>query len=501
MPTVPTVAEAFALNGARNTIPIASQINITPGAASYNDGFPPDTMIPPTAGGIPPNGLDFNGILYAISGPVAAMSQGQGFQYSSAYANLIGGYKPGAMLAATDATGYWFNITNNNSTNPDSGGAGWIPAFNYGLTQVSGLTNANVTLTAAQYRKQIIQFAGTLTGNVQMIFPTIQGMTWLVSNNCSGNFSLTVKTSGGSGVIVPSSYGAQTSMWVYCDGTNLFTGAPPQNAVVLLNPAGNAAQTISGNLTVSTILNINGAGAYLGIKNTSSSANNGQWIFQSASNFLTIAAYADNLGTATPAITAYRVGASVATVTLGGSAQYGTTQVPLDNSLKLATTAYTDSAVAVAQSAVGSIVVAYQPTGVAGITTGFTAIIGNTALVPGGVYEMFCSVPITYNSSTSNTLKSQVIVSPGSGAVVSTIGSGVNICCEGPTTGSNSNVVYGNAANMTGMSIFNSTTQELQLYGRFTMPNTAVSITWELAVTTGTLAVLGGCYARFLRVA
>ena len=57
----------FAENGTKNTIPNASQIAITPGAASYNDGFPPLTRTPVAAGGVPPFGEDMNGILYAMS--------------------------------------------------------------------------------------------------------------------------------------------------------------------------------------------------------------------------------------------------------------------------------------------------------------------------------------------------------------------------------------------------------------------------------------------------
>ena len=58
---------AFAANGTKNTIPEASQIGITNGAASLNDGFPPLTMTPIAAGGTPPSGADMNGILNLLS--------------------------------------------------------------------------------------------------------------------------------------------------------------------------------------------------------------------------------------------------------------------------------------------------------------------------------------------------------------------------------------------------------------------------------------------------
>jgi uncharacterized protein YdeI (YjbR/CyaY-like superfamily) len=84
------------------------------------------------------------------------------------------------------------------------------------LTAVTGLTNSNVTLTAPQAAKEIITLSGTLTGNVQIIFPPWEDQ-WLIANNTSGAFSVTCKTASGSGVVVPQGV---TSI-VYSDGTNI----------------------------------------------------------------------------------------------------------------------------------------------------------------------------------------------------------------------------------------------------------------------------------------
>src|SRR5262249_55866104 len=48
-------------------IPQASQIGITNCAASLTDGFPPLAFVPQSAGGCPPFGQDFNGILKQIT--------------------------------------------------------------------------------------------------------------------------------------------------------------------------------------------------------------------------------------------------------------------------------------------------------------------------------------------------------------------------------------------------------------------------------------------------
>ncbi|MFJ3045321.1 hypothetical protein ACIPEN_05790, partial [Herbaspirillum chlorophenolicum] len=113
-----------------------------------------------------------------------------------------------------------------NTNNPDTGGANWAPIDGYGITAVTGLTNANVTLSATQYSKKIITLAGTLTGNVQIIFPTTM-QQWLVVNNTTGAFTVTCKTASGTGAAVPQ--GGVQSFWG--DGTNLNLG--PGDAKVI----------------------------------------------------------------------------------------------------------------------------------------------------------------------------------------------------------------------------------------------------------------------------
>jgi len=219
----PQIQEAFATSGTANTIPVASQIGITPGAASFTDGFPPLTATPLGSGGIPPSVGDMNGILKMISAHTAYVASGAGYPYSSALATAIGGYNIGAVLLAADNSGYWLNLTNNNSTNPDTGGAGWVPVDQYGLGTVSGLAGANVTLTATQYGKQILVLSGTLTANINLIFPAL-ATQWVVVNNTTGSFTITCKTASGTGVTVVQG-GWPTATTVTGDGTNIYSQA------------------------------------------------------------------------------------------------------------------------------------------------------------------------------------------------------------------------------------------------------------------------------------
>lgn len=195
----------FAEDGGKNTIPTESQIGITGGRASLTDGFPPVTRIPTTAGGIPPFGLDMNGILYAISSICRWQTSGAGFPYDADFATdpLVGGYPAGARVLRDDAQGYWLNTTDDNETDPSDAGAaaaGWVPDFAHGVASVT-MTSSHVTLTPDQYGLPIIEITGTLTTSLNLIFPEISG-SWIVIDKTAGAFFVTAKTASGSGVLV-----------------------------------------------------------------------------------------------------------------------------------------------------------------------------------------------------------------------------------------------------------------------------------------------------------
>lgn len=208
----------FAEAGAKNDIPVDSQIGITGGAASLTDGFPPLTRTPLSAGGIPPSGLDMNGILYEMSAVIRWANAGGGYPYDAAFAtdDNVEGYPKGARVLRSDGLGYWFNTVDNNETDPEAVGAaaaGWVPDFQAGSTAVT-MTNANVTLTALQYGKPIIIITGLLTSNLNLIFPAI-AKSWIVINNTTGAFTITCKTAAGTGVVVVN------SQMIVGDGTNI----------------------------------------------------------------------------------------------------------------------------------------------------------------------------------------------------------------------------------------------------------------------------------------
>ncbi|MBR8426977.1 beta strand repeat-containing protein [Burkholderia cenocepacia] len=253
---------AFAAGGAFNTIPEASQIGTNPGGASLVDGFPPLTRTPIAAGGIPPSGLDMNGVLNLITQSTRWAHGGGRYAFNSAFAadTNVGGYPAGAMLMSTDGQGTWLSLVDNNSDNPDTGpGTKWAPSQAYGFSAISGLTNVNVTLTPAQAMKSRIVLTGALTGNVQIILPTWT-REWTIVNNTTGAFTITVKTASGTGVAIPA--GAAR---VVCDGTNVTQPAESIASATLASHALTAGQIgaigSQGNLPINTSAKVNGVNA------------------------------------------------------------------------------------------------------------------------------------------------------------------------------------------------------------------------------------------------
>lgn len=207
---------AFAENGEKDVIPEGS--SPFDGRASLNDGFPPETRQALIDGGIPPSGLDMNGILWLATAINRWQSAGGFFVYDNDFATdtNVDGYPKGAMLVRADGTGFWVSTADNNTTDPDAGGAGWQPVNNIGIHSVS-MTGSNVTLTTLESARDVIVISGTLSANVSLIFP-VTVKQWLVVNNTTGAYAITCKTSSGTGGVVQQG----TSRVFYGDGTNLY---------------------------------------------------------------------------------------------------------------------------------------------------------------------------------------------------------------------------------------------------------------------------------------
>ncbi|EHC3240237.1 hypothetical protein JTQ37_000459 [Escherichia coli] len=127
----------FGVNGQRGAI-----LPTTPAgdnSASYEQGFPPITMILKSAGGLPPKGQDMNQILYELSALGRWSSTGALNTFDSEFASEISGYPSGAMLISDDGERIFINTTEGNLSDPNSNGAGWKDVLSYlGLGDTSG---------------------------------------------------------------------------------------------------------------------------------------------------------------------------------------------------------------------------------------------------------------------------------------------------------------------------------------------------------------------------
>ena len=132
----------FANTGFKNDIPVPSQIAIKRGAASFFDGFPPLDSTAIVAGGIQPDGKDFNGILNYITTHILFRNSGGRYRFDATLAAAIGGYDAGVVLQSDDGLNEYVSVVNGNNTNfnsyPSSIGVSWLPFAGPGSSAIAG---------------------------------------------------------------------------------------------------------------------------------------------------------------------------------------------------------------------------------------------------------------------------------------------------------------------------------------------------------------------------
>lgn len=134
--------------------------------------------------------------------------------------------------------------TNRGYTKQDTGenvGA-WGPPLNGNFdiidanlsgTHTVALSGSNVTLTAEEAEDLRIELTGTLLANVSVLLPAQRGF-WIIDNQTTGDFTVTVKTTAGGSTGVTADQG-NTSL-VYSDGTNVKYGnSRPPSSVIAAN--------------------------------------------------------------------------------------------------------------------------------------------------------------------------------------------------------------------------------------------------------------------------
>lgn len=134
-----------------------------------------------------------------------------------------------------------------------------IPSTDWVQKSIGGILNksvagaSNVSLTTVEAGNGIFLFTGVIAANIAVIVPAASKY-WVVANRTTGNFSLTVKTAAGTGVVIPQGL----AVVVYCDGTNVFLASSAGQASFtpyLFSPAaGTTSLTITNGYTPGCVM-------------------------------------------------------------------------------------------------------------------------------------------------------------------------------------------------------------------------------------------------------
>lgn len=121
-----------------------------------------------------------------------------------------------AIQVDGENSGTWGDITNTNW---------YIQALLNGGSASIDLSTGDVTVpnadgVADSGKNTIFITTGVLAADTNLILPTKERF-FIVTNNCTAAFAVTVKTTAGTGVVVPQTQ----SILVYCDGTNIVSVA------------------------------------------------------------------------------------------------------------------------------------------------------------------------------------------------------------------------------------------------------------------------------------
>lgn len=105
----------------------------------------------------------------------------------------------------------------NNAFGLDSGGLALGVSLGTGLNTVGVGGGVDVTLTSTQYNTGSIKLTGVITANINVILPWVTGWQKTILNATTGAFTLTVKHTSGTGIVVGS---GKTAVLMF-DGTNV----------------------------------------------------------------------------------------------------------------------------------------------------------------------------------------------------------------------------------------------------------------------------------------
>ena len=119
------------------------------------------------------------------------------------------------VQATGENSGTWGQITNTNLLIVEQAIAG------YEAVALNATTGATLTVSngaVSNGKNAVLQLTGTITTNVNVVVPVVEKV-YIVDNATSGAYSVTVKTTSGSGVVLAAA--DKGTKMVYGDGTNI----------------------------------------------------------------------------------------------------------------------------------------------------------------------------------------------------------------------------------------------------------------------------------------
>jgi hypothetical protein len=140
-----------------------------------------------------------NGILNAVTAIQQWQSAGGLFKFDAAFAASISGYPKGAELAKADASGTWRNLIEGNTSNPDTGGAGWIDGSSGGLLNVQIFKVGGTYTPTLGTTSVVVEVQGGGGGGGGI--PSAPSATTAGAGGGGGGYSLKRLTSGFTGGI------------------------------------------------------------------------------------------------------------------------------------------------------------------------------------------------------------------------------------------------------------------------------------------------------------
>ena len=265
------IPEPFAQSGDKNPIPLERAISDPIYRASWKVGFPPDTRLPKDVGGEAPDGLDFNGVLNALSQAVVFLQKGNAYQFDASLAP----YPIGALVRSNDNLTTYQSTVPNNSNNPNSNMTGWRVYNGSGFIVDNLTTNDSAKALSAKQGKALqdnklgktenavsatkLQTARTINnvlfdGTSDINLPLLgYGQTWQDVTSSRSSGSTYTNNTGKPIMISIIATGRDATVQIYIDSllvakqTDIYDGQSNASTCSTIVPPGSTYRVISAN--------------------------------------------------------------------------------------------------------------------------------------------------------------------------------------------------------------------------------------------------------------